>query len=151
MGLGRLRPAGLRRRVTVFPVTSAESADIGCDLCNSVCAETWCRNRSARVHPTTIDRLGIRYDPERRWTEPPFCGTADKELEDKGQQRYRYAIARSERSFCSDLTLRGFIEERMYSGRAAWYDLARNDRSSSVFGCCVMFKNLSRSLRSCER
>lgn len=94
---------------------------IGCDLWN-LCVGTCCRNRSARVHPTTpttIDRLGIRYDPEKRWTEPPSYETIDKEPQDKEQQYtyYRYAITRRDRiaiarfaptaliAWCAGLTL----------------------------------------------
>ncbi|EZA57040.1 hypothetical protein X777_01646, partial [Ooceraea biroi] len=40
------------------------------DLCNPVYENV--------VPQPTIDRLGIRYDPERRWTEPPSCEAADK-------------------------------------------------------------------------
>jgi len=59
---------------SVTPGITPPYLEIEIRVCATPCAGTWCYNRSARVHPDeTIDRLGIRYDPEGRWMEPPSC------------------------------------------------------------------------------
>ncbi|XP_011068130.1 PREDICTED: uncharacterized protein LOC105154350 [Acromyrmex echinatior] len=83
--------------------------------------ETWCRNRSARVHPTTIDRLEIRYDPEKRWTEPPSYEMTDKKSEDKEQQHTCY---------CPSL-LSSFEQLRLSSFVHQSSDLSINKESSA--------------------